>query len=146
MAEGERIEVRSLQCIGTINQDVDVGVVRVAGARLKKLGGRNALVRVSTIQNGRRVKSIVRIVRAQTNDPALKTDQIALQYDDRLALDISSVGDRHELLIERVWQWPALPCFLLFHTSPLVKKEAGFAIGLLIIGLIVGFLLGFLIP
>ncbi len=141
MVEGE-FKVQSLEEIDTFNQDLDVGVIRVAGPRLQELGGLSALVRVSTIRNRRRVKSLIRIVRAKTTKPTLAMDEIALQYDDRLELGIKSVGERHELSIKRVRQWPALPCFLLLHTSPLIKKEAAFAIALLF----VGFLLGFLVP
>lgn len=145
MAKGNNIKVRSLESIDTISQDVDVGVVRVAAARLKELGGRNALVRVSRIQNTRRVKSLTRIVRAKPTAPALSIDEIALQYDDRQALGINSAGGQHEILIERVWQWPALPWFLLSHTSPLVKKEACFAVALMIVGVLAGGLIGFLL-
>lgn len=144
MVEGE-FKVRSLEAIDTIGQDADVGVIRVAGAHLEELGGRNALVRVCVVRNGRTVKSRVRIVRAKTTKPALKEDEIALQYDDRLALGINRAGEMERLAIKKVWQWPALVCFLLFHTSPLVKKETSFAVALLILGVFAGFLLGLLV-
>ena len=47
-------------------------------------------------------------------------------------------------MIEPVWQWPNLPRFLLSHTSPLVRKEAGFAVFLLIAGIFLGFLVSLL--
>ena len=71
MVEGE-FKVRSLEAIDTISQDADVGVIRVAGAHLKELGGRNAPVRVCVIRNGQPVKSLVRIVMAMTTEPALE--------------------------------------------------------------------------
>jgi len=145
MVKGE-FRVRSFECIDTINQDMDVGVIRVSGARLRELGGRNALVRVSVVECGVLGKSLIRIVRAKTGDKKrgrnLKKDEIALQYDDRLALGIETASERKNLLIEKISQWLALPCFLLYHTSPLVKREALFAIALLILG----FMLGFLVP
>ena len=144
MVEGE-FKVRSLEAIDTIGQDADVGVIRVVGAHLKELGGRNALVRVCVVRNGRPVKSLVRIVRAKTTEPALKSYEIALRHEDRLAPGISRVGELERLAIKKAWQCPALVCFLLFHTSPLVKKETCIAVTLLILGAIEGFLLGFIV-
>ena len=95
-------EVKSLEEIETINQDFDVGVIRVAGWHLKDLGSRNALVLISTNENGRGAKSLIRIVRANTGRLALNKDQIALQYDDRLALGIEKLDERRTLSIEPV--------------------------------------------
>ena len=147
MVEGE-FKVRSLEAIDTIGQDADVGVIRVAGVHLKELGGRNALVRVSVIRDGKPAKSLVRIVRAKTTEPALKTGEIALQYDDRLALGINRAGQQQNVLIEQVraWQFLSRLRFLLSHTSPLVKRQTGFAIAVLIVGVIAALILGSILP
>ncbi|MDE0006066.1 MAG: hypothetical protein OXQ29_25525 [Rhodospirillaceae bacterium] len=134
-------KVKSFEQIDTINQDFDVGVIRVAGCHLKDLGSRNALVRVSTTENGRTM-SLIRIVRAKTGKSKLSENEIALQYDDRLALGIKKAGEVRTLSIQPIYQWLHLPRFLLSHTSPLVRKEAGFALVLLF----TGFLLGLLVP
>ncbi|MDE0208725.1 MAG: hypothetical protein OXJ64_02455 [Boseongicola sp.] len=96
--------VRSFEAFDTINQDRDVGPVRVAGAHLQTLGGRNALIHFFKMENGRPVKSHVRIVRAKTTEPDLRMDEIALQYDDRLALGINGARERQELSINKAWQ------------------------------------------
>ena len=144
MAEGE-FKVRSLGAIDTINQDGDVGVIRVAAARLEELGGRNALVRVSTMKDGRRVKSLVRIVRDKNT---LKENEIAIQYDDRRALGIYRVGKLQSISIEKVKAWQLLSClrFLLFHTSPLIRYQTSFAIAVAIASVAAAYFLGFLGP
>lgn len=141
MITGE-FTIKSLEGIETINQDMDVGVVRVSSCRLQELGARNSLVRVSIIAENGSKKSLIRIVRAKTGEKALKNYQIALQYDDRLALGIKNSDESRKLSIEPVREWLWLPSFLLWHTSPLVKKETRFALALLLLG----FLLGFLVP
>lgn len=141
MIEGN-FKVRSLESINTINQDIDVGIVRVSGWRLKELGSRNSLVRVSTIKNGKKPKCLFRIARAKTGKHALKKNEIALQYDDRLLLGIDRADEFRMLSIKPVGQWWALIPFLFCHTSPLVRKEVAFAVVLLI----VGFFLGLFIP
>ncbi|MCY3876227.1 MAG: hypothetical protein OXF88_18295 [Rhodobacteraceae bacterium] len=141
MLKGE-FKVKSLEAIDTINQDLDVGVIRVSGCRLQELGSRNSLVRISTIENGPKAKSLIRIVRAKTGKLALQKNEIALQYDDRIALGINKADESRILSIKPVQQWLNLPCFLLFHTSPLVRKEAGFALALLVLG----FFLGLFVP
>ena len=49
----DEFKVRSLEGIGTLDQDIDVGAIRVSGFLLRKLGSRISLVRVSTIESGR---------------------------------------------------------------------------------------------
>ena len=137
------ILMRSLEGIGTLDQDIDVGVIRVSGFLLRKLGSRNSLVRVSTVENGRRTKSLIRIVWAATGSRALRKDKGALQYDDRRELGIKQVDSIHAILIEPVCEWLALPSFLLSHASPLVRREAGFALVLMLAGAVSGFLVGF---
>ena len=135
-------KVLSLEAIGTIEQDRDVGAIRVSGVILRKLGGRNSLVRVSLIDHGRTRKSLIRIVRAATGERKLLKDEIALQYDDRRELGIKKAGASHTLRIEPVNQWLRLPEFLLRHSSPLVRREAAFSISLMVVGAVIGFLLG----
>jgi hypothetical protein len=135
-------KVRSLESIGTLDQDLDVGVIRVSAVFLRKLGSRNSLVRVSIVRDGRKDKSLTRIVRAATGTRALRKDEIALQYDDRLALGIKKVGTLHALSIKPVNEWLALPAFLLSHPSPLVKREAVFALTLSVLGAVIGLVVG----
>lgn len=141
MVQG-KFKVRSLEGIGTIAQDNDVGVIRVSGFLLRRLGSRNSLVRVAKLESGRRQKALIRIVRAATGTHALRKDEIALQYDDRRELGIRQAGSIHVLSIEPVCEWRALPSFLLSHTSPLVKREASFALALMVAGALIGFLTG----
>ena len=139
-------KVRSLEAIGTVNTDIDVGVVRVSGALLWRNTKRNALLRISLVGNdGRKKKSIVRFVRAATGSRALRMNEIALQYDDRIELGIRKAGTTHTLEIKPVHNWLGLPKLLLGHPSPLVRKEAAFAIALMIIGVVIGFFAGVMI-
>lgn len=138
-------KVRSLESIGTESTDIDVGVVRVSGAFLSENTKRNALLRIALVgEDGQRKKSIVRIVRASTGRRALLKNEIALQYDDRIELGIRTVGTTHPLEIEPVHDWLGLglPIFLLGHPSPLVRREAVFAIILMILGGFIGFFIG----
>ena len=135
-------KVRSLESIGTIDQDIDVGVIRVSAVLLRKLGSRNSLVRVSIIKYGREEKSLTRIVRAATGTRSLLKDEIALQYDDRLALGIKKAGTVHAVSIDPVKEWRALPAFLFSYPSPLVKREAAFALTLMVLGVAIGLVLG----
>lgn len=91
---------------------------------------------------GRKKVSIVRIVRAATRKPALRTNEIALQYDNRVELGIKKAGTIHTLEIEPINDWLGLPRFLLGHPSPLVRMDAVFAIALMIVGALVGFVAG----
>jgi hypothetical protein len=135
-------KVRSLEGIGTPAQDMDIGVIRVPSAMLRKLGTRNSLVRVSLMENGRKKKSLIRIVRAATGARALLKNEVALQYDDRRELGIYRAGSTHTLVIEPVHEWLALPSFLLGHSSPLVRRETVFALALMVVGAIIGFIVG----
>jgi hypothetical protein len=103
------------------------------------------LVKVSVIVDGRAEKSIVRILRAATGESGFTADRVAFQYDDRLFLGVDRAGEPRELSIHRVNEWTALPIFLLRHSSPLVRREAAFALALMISGAVVGFVLGLLI-
>ena len=47
------LKVRSLESIGTVAQDYDVGVIRVSAGLLQELESRNSLVRVSIFENGK---------------------------------------------------------------------------------------------
>jgi hypothetical protein len=141
------VTVRSLESVGTWHSDIDMGVVRVAGALLAPSGGRNSLVRISMLdEDNSPGPSIVGIVRAATGAggkrAALTNDQIALQYDDRVKLGIKKVGTKHKMRIEAVNRWRGIPHFLLGHSSPLVRIQSLFAIALMILGAIVGFLAG----
>ena len=139
--------VFSLESLSTANQDLDVGVVRVSAHRLRCLGGRGSLVKIMRTDS-KKTKPIVRIIRAATgNGRALRHDQIALQYDDRLALGIKEIGAcySYNLELERVHDWFSLPKFLLGHSSPLVRKEAAFGIALMIVGVVLGAGLGFFV-
>jgi hypothetical protein len=136
-------KVCSLEKIGTIQQDFDVGVVRVSGALLRQLGTRNSMVRVSVLENGKPQKSLVRIIRAATGTKALRKDEIALQYDDRSELGIKKAGTCHSISIEPIGQWWGLPSFLLSHTSPLVRRDAFFALGLATLSALLGAIVGF---
>ncbi len=146
MAVRDDFKVRSLETIGTLSTDFDVGVVRVSAAFLREHTKRNALLRISLVgEDGRKGKSIVRIVRAATGSNALRKYEVALQYDDRIELGIKKAGTTHRLEIEPVHRWLGLPYFLLGHPSPLVRKEAVFAIALMIIGAVIGFVAGVMI-
>ena len=124
----------------------DVGVIRVSGAFLRKNTKRNALLRITLVdEDGRRKKSIVRIVRAATGRPALRENEIALQYDDRIELGIRKAGTTHTLEFKPVHDWLGLPIFLLGHPSPLVRREVAFAIALMIVGVVIGFVAGSMI-
>ncbi len=142
MVEGE-FKVRSLEAIRTLIMDIDVGVVRVSGAFLTNNARRNSLIRISLLgEDGRKTASIVRIVRAATGRSGLRANEIALQYDDRIKLGVKKAGTIHTLQIKPVNDWFGLPPFLLGHSSPLVRKEAFFAIALMIIGALIGFVVG----
>ena len=146
MAVRADFKVRSFGAIGTLNTDIDVGVVRVSAAFLRKNTKRNALLRISLVgEDGRKGKSIVRVVRAATGTHALRKNEVALQYDDRIELGIKKADTTHRLEIEPVHRWLGLPYFLLGHPSPLVRKEAVFAIALMIIGAVIGFVAGVMI-
>ena len=142
MVTGE-FKVRSLEAIGTLERDFDVGVVRVSAAFLRKYAKRNALVRISLIRDdGRKSRPIVRVIRAATGKQALRANEIALQYDDRAELGIKRAGRIHRLQIELINPWLGLPQYLLGHPSPLIRKEIVFSVALWIIGVILGFILG----
>jgi len=136
-----KFKVRSLESIGTLDRDNDVGVVRVSAALMRRIGERNTLVRISILHRGEK-KSVVRIMRAATGTRALLKDEVALQYDDRRTLGIKQAGTAHELEISPVNEWLALPAFLLGHPSPLVKREAAFGLALMFVGAVLGFLVG----
>lgn len=154
----EKFEVCALEKLGTTSQDIDQGVIRVAGSKLSKLGGRNALVKITVVQKGEpskqeqeqeqelkskpKPKPIKRIVRAATGEGGLSGQQIALQYDDRNMLGITSLREEYEIKIEPVNEWLGLPGFLLGHSSPLVRKEAAFGLALMIVGAVIGFIIG----
>jgi hypothetical protein len=141
--EGD-LKVRSIVSIGRIATDYDIGVVRVFGAFLRSYAHRNALVRISVLDDqGQESRSIVRIVRAATlGKGALKKDEIALQYDDRLELGVKKAGTIRRIRIRKINEWLGLPAFLIKHPSPLVRKETIFALAMMIIGALFGFLLG----
>lgn len=139
------LKIRSLESIGTLKQDLNVGVIRVSASLLQELGSRNSLVRLSILKDGKASKSLVRIVRAATGKKALLRDEVALQYDDRQLLGVKRPGTLHSLSIRPVSNWAALPRFLLTHTSPLVRREAAFGLVLAVVGTIVGFILGALL-
>ena len=136
------LKVRSLESIGTLTQDLDVGVIRVSASLLQELSSRNSLVRISIFEDGKASKPLVRIVRAATGKNALRENEIALQYDDRKLLGIKRANTLHRITITPVSDWVALPCFLLTHTSPLVRREAVFGLALMLVGVFLGFLLG----
>jgi hypothetical protein len=144
--EGQ-LKVYSLTRIGTVESDHDVGVVRVSGSFLQKHARRNALVKICVLNNdGKEVGSIVRVARAATRGGnALSSDEIGLQYDDRLELGIKNAGTTHQFRIKQVGDYSGLPRFLLRHPSPLVRKEAIFALALMIVGVLIGALVGFVI-
>jgi hypothetical protein len=159
----EKFEVCALEKLGTTDQDIDQGVIRVAGSKLSKLGGRNALVKITVVQKGEspkqeqepklepkskskpKPKPIIRIVRAATGEGGLSGQQIALQYDDRNMLGITSLREEYEIKIEPVSEWLGLPGFLLGHSSPLVRKEAVFGLALMFVGAVVGFIFGIIV-
>jgi hypothetical protein len=139
----DKFRVRSLESIGTRETDFDLGVVRVSGALLRKLGKRNILLRISRFEkNGKSRKSIVRLVRAATGQRGLLKHEIALQYDDRAELGIRKAGTEHDIELTPISKWIGLPCFLLGHPSPLVRSETIFAIAIAIGALVIGYLLG----
>lgn len=142
----EKIEgtftIYSFEKIGTIEQDRDVGVLRVCGSMLARLGGRNALVRITIVMDEEPSCSLIRIVRAATGKGALQVSELALQYDDRQTLGVCSAGDEHSVILEPVGRWLGLPLFLLGHTSPLVRLQAIFGIVLMCVGLVVGLIAG----
>lgn len=137
-----QFKVRSLESIGTIDRDMDVGVIRVPGTFLRRFGKRNSLVKISLISESGKRKTIVRIVRAATGSRALLNNEIALQYDDRRKLGIKKAGTIHTLEIRAANEWLSLPAFLLGHPSPLVRREAAFAVALMFVGAVVGFVAG----
>lgn len=138
----DQFKVRSLEAIGTLDRDIDVGVIRVPGTFLRKFAKRNSLVKISLISESGDRKTIIRIVRAATGSRALLKNEIALQYDDRRELGIKKAGTMHTLEIKAVNEWLALPTFLLGHPSPLVRREAAFAVALMFVGAVVGFVAG----
>lgn len=138
-----QFKVRSLEVIGTLSTDIDVGVVRVSAAFLRNNTRRNALLRISIVgKDSDANKSIIRIVRAATGSRTLRKNEIALQYDDRIELGIKKAGTTHMLEIEPVNDWLGLPSFLLGHPSPLVRREAVFAVALTLVGALIGFFVG----
>ena len=144
MATKKEFEIRSLTGVRTFNTDNDVGVVRVSPDYLSKASlKRNALVRISSFdEDNKKSNSIVRIVRPTSGKGTLKGNAIALQYDDRLELGITKVGETHTLEIKQVNDWWGLPCFLLGHASPLVRREAVFSVALMILGVVIGLVAG----
>lgn len=141
-----QFKIHSLERIGTLSQDIDVGVVRVPGIFLKRYAKRNSLVRISMINDaGKKTKTIIRIVRAATGGKALRKNEIALQYDDRIELGIRKAGEMHTIEIESVSDWSGIWRFLLGHPSPLVRREVVFSIVLMIFGALVGFLIGLVV-
>jgi hypothetical protein len=133
--------VKSLTSIKKIDQDSDIGVVRVSTSFITKHAKRNALLKITNMDCiDSKAKSIVRIARAYT----LKENEIALQYDDRLKLGINKAGDVHRLQINQVNILRGLLPFLWNHTSPLVHLQTALAVFLFIFGLAIGYLLGFL--
>ncbi|MBE0532131.1 MAG: hypothetical protein IH626_14965 [Rhodospirillales bacterium] len=138
-----KFKICSLEAIGTLGMDGDVGVVRVSGYFLRTHTRRNAMLRITPVDAaGRKGKAIIRIVRAATGSKSLAKDEIALQYDDRIELGIKKAGTVQELEIRSVNEWTGLPMFLLRHTSPLVRREAAFAFALMGVGAFIGFLAG----
>ena len=104
----DQFKVRSIESIGALDRDIDVGVIRVPGTFLRKIAKRNSLARVSLISAGGQKKSITRIVRAATGSGALLKNEVALQYDDRRELGIKKAGTIHTLEIKAVHEWFAL--------------------------------------
>lgn len=137
--------VRSLEKTGTFAQDHDVGVIRVSAGLLRKLGGRNALVRVTAHHEDASDMSLIRVLRAATGKTALHLNEIALQYDDRRSLGVMRAGAEQMVSIKPIGAWKGLPGFLMSHTSPLVRLQAFFAIILMLVGTAVGLLIGGLI-
>lgn len=134
--------VASLERVGTIAQDLDVGVVRVSGALLRELGGRDSLVKITANPDGSDRPSMVRILRAATGTRALAKTEIALQYDDRRKLGIKRAGATCDIELRPVGRWLSLPSFLLGHSSPLVRMEASYALSLMVVGGIIGLVVG----
>ena len=54
-------KVRSIEEIGSLDQDIDMGVIRVSAVLLRKRGSRNSLVRVSVVRDGCKEKSRISI-------------------------------------------------------------------------------------
>lgn len=149
----DSFKVRSLESIGTLSLDIDVGVVRVSSSFLRKNSKRNSLVKITALDRlGKRKASIVRIARAATGSKvrngkvlkkkALKHDEIALQYDDRLLLDIRKLGSTHTLTVEKISFVYGVPQFLFKHSSPLIRLQTYFAFALFAFGVIAGFMAG----
>lgn len=154
------MKVKSFQYTGTLESDRDVGAIRINGMRLSQLknagepSARNVLVRVTKIQDGKRGPSIVRIARAATpsktkvaTDPdfrkALNSDEIAMQYDDRIILGIKDAGSTYELIVERhpfpvIGYWN----YLWNHSSPLVRITFFMSLLSGALGALIGAILG----
>lgn len=130
-------KVKSLESVQRLATDYDVGIVRISGNQLSNHFKRNSFVRIQTCGKGDR-KKITRIARALTGVDALKNDEIALQYDDRLALGIPNAGDRAELELISKPQWRAIWAYCSNHPSPVIKAQFWLSIALAVLGVLVG--------
>lgn len=124
--------------------DFDKGVIRVPKHKLKGLGGRNALVKISGPGKKDKPKTIIRVAKgsAQEKPEQLKGNEVALQYDDQ---EIFKRTEDDEPLLVRVEPANYLlnfPRFLLSHTDPLTRTNAWFSIFLTFAGAVIGSFVG----
>lgn len=135
--------VKSLESVGKLATDYDVGIVRISGNQLSNNFERNSYVKIQMCGEGTN-KKITRIVRALTGEGALKNDEIALQYDDRLALGVSNAGESVELKLTKIPAWRAIWSYCSNHPSPLIKAQFWLSVILALLGILVGAPLGLL--
>jgi hypothetical protein len=143
--DGE-FNVHSLERIGTLDQDYDIGIVRTSAYIMKKVAERNSFVKIIS-KSGSKKKSIIRIIRAATggnpriagnNRKALSKYEIALQYDDRRALGIFKLDRAYKLRIRRTIPLMGLFGYLNGHSSPPIRYTYRLSWILLIIGAALG--------
>jgi hypothetical protein len=124
--------------LGTDAQDNDTGVVRI-GRDALKFAKRGTMVRLTNKDTN---QSIVRIIRRGVGPSHLAPNEIALQYDDRVALGLEGRADFARLDIVVLRPWQGIFTFFATHPSPLVRLEARLAWVMLILGTLLGALVG----
>lgn len=112
----DKFKIRSSESIDRIDFDLNVGVVRVSGGVLRNFS-RNEFVRIINHTAEGKPK-IIRIIRARTGQGALSDNEIALQYDDRVKLNIRNAGDHVDLTLHTIPLIVAIWPFCASHSSP----------------------------
>lgn len=135
----DKFKIRSSESIDRIDFDLNVGVVRVSGGVLRNFS-RNEFVRIINHTAEGKPK-IIRIIRARTGQGALSDNEIALQYDDRVKLNIRNAGDHVDLTLHTIPLIVAIWPFCASHSSPLIVAQFWLSVALALIGVLAGVLL-----